>query len=73
MVLSPAQKAEVAQGRRIAAVIAAAALGWILVEALGGHFGWPPRYILLADLSAAAAFIWGMVAAYRLWRKRPKS
>ena len=58
------------QARKIALVIVVAALGWILVEALGGLYGWPPKYIFLADLSAAAAFIWAMVAAYRIWRRR---
>ena len=58
------------QGRRIAVVIAAAAILWIVIEALGGHYDWPPKYIFLADLSAAAAFIWAMVAAYRLWRRQ---
>ena len=58
------------QARRIAAVIVVAALAWILVEALGGHYGWPPKYIFLADLSAAAAFVWAMVAAVRIWRRR---
>jgi len=61
---------DAAQARRIAVVIAAAAVLWILVEALGGLYNWPPKYIFLADLSAAAAFIWAMVAALRIWRRR---
>ena len=63
-------QADTVQARRIALVIVAAALGWVLVEALGGLYGWPPKYIFLADLSAAAAFIWAMVAAIRIWRRR---
>jgi hypothetical protein len=31
---------------------------------------WPPKYVFLADLSAGAAFLWAMIATYRLWRKR---
>ena len=65
-----AGQADTVQARRIALVIVAAALGWVLVEALGGLYGWPPKYIFLADLSAAAAFIWAMVAAIRIWRRR---
>lgn len=61
---------DAAQARRIALVIAVAASLWILVQALGGQYDWPPRYIFLADLSAAAAFIWAMVAAFRIWRRR---
>lgn len=72
MAPSPEQKTEAAQARRIAVVIAAAAVLWVLVEALGGQFNWPPRYIFLADLCAAAAFIWAMIAAIRIWRKRPR-
>jgi hypothetical protein len=63
-------QADTVQARRIALVIVAAALLWILVEALGGLYGWPPKYIFLADLSAAAAFVWAMVAALRIWRRR---
>ena len=58
------------QARKIAVVIAVAAILWIVVEALGGQYNWPPKYIFLADLSAAAAFIWAMVAAFRIWRRR---
>ncbi len=72
MAQTPAEQADIAQTRRIAVVVAAAAVLWIVVEALGGLYGWPPKYIFLADLSAAAAFIWGMVAAVRIWRRRQK-
>jgi hypothetical protein len=66
----PSQQAEMAQGRRLALVVAVTGLGYILVQALGGLYNWPPKFILLADLSAAAAFVWVMVAAVRIWRKR---
>ncbi len=59
-----------AEGRRIALVVAGAAVFWVAVEFLGGQMGWPPKYILLADLSVGAAFIWAMVAAFRLWRRQ---
>ena len=59
-----------AQGRLIAVVIAATMIGWMGFQWLGGQMGWPPKYLLLADLSAAAAFIWAMVAAVRIWRRR---
>ena len=58
------------EARKIAVVIAAAAILWIVIEALGGQYNWPPKYIFLADLSAAAAFIWAMVAAFRIWRRQ---
>ena len=65
-------QADAIQGRRIALVIAAAGILWVLIQALGGHFVWPPKYILLVDLSAAAAFVWAMVAAWRIWRRRQR-
>lgn len=61
---------DVVQGRIAALVIAGAGIGWIGLGWLGGQLGWPPKYILLVDLSAAAAFIWAMVAALRIWRRR---
>jgi hypothetical protein len=66
------ERSEMAQGRLIALVVAGAGAGWIGVQWLGGQMGWPPKYILLADLCAAAAFIWAMVAALRIWRRRQK-
>lgn len=63
-------KADMAQGRMIALVVAGAMIGWMGFQWLGGQMGWPAKYILLADLSAAAAFIWAMVAAVRIWRRR---
>ena len=65
-------RTEMAQGRMIALVVAAAAIGWVGVQWMGGQMGWPPKYIVLVDLSAAAAFLWGMVAALRIWRRRQK-
>ena len=64
------QRADVGQVRLIALVAAGAMLGWMGSQWLGGQMGWPAKYILLADLSAAAAFIWVMVAALRIWRRR---
>ncbi len=59
-----------ANGRLIAVVIALAMVLWVGAEYLGGIMAWPPKFIFLADLSAAAAFLWAMVATLRLWRKR---
>lgn len=64
------QRADVGQVRLIALVAAGTMLGWMGFQWLGGQMGWPAKYILLADLSAAAAFIWVMVAALRIWRRR---
>lgn len=59
-----------AEARLIAIVISLAMVLWVGVEYLGGQMAWPPKFIFLADLSAGAAFVWALVATYRLWRKR---
>ena len=61
---------EAAQAKLIAVVLVLAMGLWLLVLSAGDQYGWPPKFILLADLSAGAAFLWTMVATYRLWRKR---
>ena len=63
-------QADMAQGRLIALVVAGTMIGWMGFQWLGGQMGWPLKFLLLADLSAAAAFIWAMVAALRIWRRR---
>lgn len=65
------QKDTSASEARLIAVVLVLAMGlWLLVQSAGDQYGWPPKFILLADLSAGAAFLWTMVATYRLWRKR---
>ena len=63
-------KAGVAEVRLVALVIAGAMIGWMGFQWLGMKMGWPPKYIFLGDLSALAAFVWALVATYRIWRKR---
>ena len=61
---------EAAQARLIAVVLVLAMGLWLLVQSAADQYGWPPKFVFLADLSAGAAFLWTMVATYRLWRKR---
>ncbi len=58
------------QARLAALVIAAAMLLWMGAQWLGGQMGWEARYVFLFDLAALAAFFWGLVVTYRIWRKR---
>jgi hypothetical protein len=68
--MAPTQNNGSFEARLIAVVIALAAMLWLGVEYLGGQMNWPPKFVFLADLSAGAAFLWAMIATYRLWRKR---
>jgi Zn-dependent protease with chaperone function len=58
------------QARLAAFVIAGAMLMWMAAQWLGGQMGWQARYVFLFDLAAMAAFFWGLVVTYRVWRKR---
>jgi Family of unknown function (DUF5337) len=58
------------QARLVAFVIAGTAVLWMVVQWLGGRFGWETRYVFLFDLAAIAAFVWAMIVTYRIWRKR---
>jgi hypothetical protein len=58
------------QARLAAFVIAAAMLLWLGAQWLGGQMGLQARYVFLFDLAALAAFFWGLVVTYRIWRKR---
>ena len=58
---------------RLVGVVLAGTMGlWLGAQWLGGQYGWPPKYALLADLAALAGFLWALVVTYRIWRKRPK-
>lgn len=58
------------QARLAAFVIAAAMLLWLAAQWLGGQMGWQAHYVFLFDLAALAAFFWGLVVTYKVWRKR---
>ena len=55
--------------RLVAGVIAAAAVLWLGAQWLGGRAGWDARYVFLFDMAAIAAFIWALVATWRIWRR----
>ncbi len=58
-----------ARGAKRIGIVLVATMGlWLLVQEIGRQYDWPPRYALLADLSALAGFICTLVATYRLWR-----
>ncbi|MEF3047486.1 DUF5337 domain-containing protein [Pseudotabrizicola sp. L79] len=58
------------QARLVAFVIAGTMILWMGAQWLGGRLGLEPRYAILADFAAMAAFFWALVVTYQIWRKR---
>ena len=58
------------QARTVGLVMAATMVLWVLGNLAGRALGLPGRYALLIDFAALAAFIWGLVATWRIWQKR---
>lgn len=56
------------EARRVAVVLVVTMVLWMAVQAIGGEMGWPPRLALLADLAAAAGFVWALARAFQIWR-----
>ena len=63
-------RAQGAQARLAATVMAATMLLWMGAQWLGGQMGWEARFAFLFDLAALAAFIWALAITWRLWRRR---
>ncbi|MFN3938637.1 MAG: DUF5337 domain-containing protein [Gemmobacter sp.] len=61
------------EARVVAIVIAAATLGWIVLQELGRQYGWQWRYVFLFDLAAIAAYVWALAVTWRIWRLRRKT
>ncbi len=64
------ERAVARQARLAAFVIAAAMILWMGAQWLGKELQWEARYAFLFDLAALAAFFWGLVVTYRIWRRR---
>ena len=56
--------------RIVGATIAATMLLWLAAQWAGPKLGLAGRYAFLIDLAALAAFLWSLVAAFRIWRGR---
>lgn len=61
------------QARLAGAVTAGAMLVWLALQWIGPWMGWDGRYALLFDFAAIAAFVWSLVVALRIWRRRRES
>jgi hypothetical protein len=67
---SDKDRAFAAQMKRVGKVLAGTIVLYVIVQAIGGQQNWPPRFALLADLAALAAFVWALVTTWRLWKQR---
>ena len=67
---TPGDAAFARRARRVALAVAGTMLLWLGAQAAGGRMGWDPRLALIFDLAALAAFVWALVAAWRLWQSR---
>ena len=56
---------------KLVSIVLVATMGlWLILQMLGGQYGWPARYTFLVDLAALAGFLWVMITTYRIWRGR---
>ena len=58
------------RGRQIAILIAANAMIWVGVLALGETLGWSQRALAFFDLAALAGFAFALWLLFGLWRAR---
>jgi hypothetical protein len=58
------------QARLVAVVFVVTIVVWFVAQLIGAQIGLEARYAILLDLAALAAFIWGLVVTYQIWRKR---
>ncbi|WP_045389784.1 DUF5337 family protein [Falsirhodobacter sp. alg1] len=54
--------------KRLALLLGALVLGWLLVQGLGRQFGWTPAVLLIFDMLTLAGFVALAVATVRLVR-----
>ncbi|MEM6824176.1 MAG: DUF5337 family protein [Pseudomonadota bacterium] len=58
------------QGRIAAIVVAVSMVLWLGAQWVGGQIGLAARYAFLFDFAAMAAFAWGLIVSWQIWRKR---
>ena len=67
---TPDDMATARQARLVGTVFIVTILGWFLAQLIGAQVGLDVRYAFLVDLCALAAFVWGLIVTYQIWRKR---
>ena len=68
--MSAAPRNDAYQTRLAATVMAVTAVLWVAANWAGRQFGWPAHYAFLFDLAAIAGFVWSLLVAWRIWRRR---
>jgi hypothetical protein len=58
------------QARLVGVVMAVAIVLWTGFQFAGGQLGWEARFAFLIDFAALAAFAWGLIVTFRIWRHR---
>jgi hypothetical protein len=57
-------------GQRVALIVAATGVFWVLANLIGAEYNWPNRVRALFDLAALAGFGFALWQTYQLWRVR---
>ena len=57
------------EGRLAATVIAITTVLWLAFQWIGGNLGLDPRYAVLGDLAALAAYVFALAQVWRIWRR----
>lgn len=64
------QKDDRAQVKLVSVVLVVTMGAWLLLQMIGGQYGWPAKYTFLIDLAALAGFAFALITTYRIWRNR---
>jgi threonine/homoserine/homoserine lactone efflux protein len=57
-------------GQRVALIVAATGVLWVLANLIGAEYNWSNRVQGLFDLAALAGFGFALWQTYQLWRAR---
>ncbi|WP_142834382.1 DUF5337 domain-containing protein [Palleronia caenipelagi] len=58
------------QARNIGVVMAMTMIIWMAIQLIGASLGLPGQLVYVADAAALIAFVWALVATFRIWQKR---
>ncbi|MEM9716511.1 MAG: DUF5337 family protein [Pseudomonadota bacterium] len=66
--MDPFEKQQRKQAQIAAIAMAATVIIWVGGSYLGGQLGLPPRFAILLDFAALAAFAWSVIVLVRVLR-----